>query len=498
MREDKKTILEVNKISKTFPGVQALREVSVGLRAGEIVGLVGENGAGKSTLVKVLAGIYHPDGGEILVDGVEVQLNNPWEAEKQGLAFVHQQLNLVPSFDIVDNAFLGKWIRGRGGIVNKLAMKKQLQEICQQFGFNLELSTLAKELTTSEQWMVQIVRAFLEKPKILVMDEPTAALSDQEVKSLFETVKKIAAQGVAIIYVSHRLNEIFTLCDRIVVLRNGEKVWEGSTDEISQPELIAKMVGEGRVKSFFVTAEAGKDKILEVQSLSDGSKIKELTFEVYEREVFGIYGLQGSGRTELVEMLFGLRTKEKGEVRLKGKTFSPTSPEEAIAEGVALVPEDRAREGLVTKHSVIDNIALPHLSRYAGLLGYFKGGELRSVASGVLDKLRVNYRGLRELVQFLSGGNQQKVVLAKWLIGDFSLLLLDEPTVGVDVGARRELYELMHKLASEGWAVVVISSDLEEMIEINPHRVMVMKEGRMTGILSPEKISRENILNLCY
>ena len=258
------------------------------------------------------------------------------------------------------------------------------------------------------------------------------------------------------------------------------------------------MVGEGRVKSFFVTAEAGKDKILEVQSLSDGSKIKELTFEVYEGEVFGIYGLQGSGRTELVEMLFGLRTKEKGEIRLKGKTFSPTSPEEAIAEGVALVPEDRAREGLVTKHSVIDNIALPHLSRYAGLLGYFKGGELRSVASGVLDKLRVNYRGLRELVQFLSGGNQQKVVLAKWLIGDFSLLLLDEPTVGVDVGARRELYELMHKLASEGWAVVVISSDLEEMIEINPHRVMVMKEGRMTGILSPEKISRENILNLCY
>ncbi len=498
MREDKKTILEVNKISKNFPGVRALREVSISLRAGEIVGLVGENGAGKSTLVKVLAGIYRPDGGKILIDGVEVQLNNPWEAEKQGLAFVHQQLNLVPSFDIVDNAFLGKWVRGRGGIANRLAMKKQLQEICQQFGFTLEFSTLAKELTTSEQWMVQIVRAFLEQPKILVMDEPTAALSDQEVKSLFETVKKIAAQGVAIIYVSHKLNEIFTLCDKIVVLRNGEKVWEGSNGEISQSELIAKMVGEGRVKSSFVTAEVGKDKILEVQSLSDGSKIKEVTFEVYEREVFGIYGLQGSGRTELVEMLFGLRSKEKGEVRLKEKTFSPTSPEKAIAEGVALVPEDRTREGLVTKHPVIDNIALPHLSRYAGLLGYFKEGELRSIARGVLDKLRVSYRGLREPVQFLSGGNQQKVVLAKWLIGDFSLLLLDEPTSGVDVGARRELYELMHKLASEGWAVVVISSDLEEMMEINPHRVMVMREGRVVGILSPEEISRENILSLCY
>lgn len=498
MEEDNRTILEVDRLSKNFPGVRALQGVSISLRPGEIVGLVGENGAGKSTLVKALAGIYRPDGGRILLDGMEIQLNNPWEAERQGLAFIHQQLNLIPFFDIVDNAFLGKWLQGRGGTTDKLTMKKRLLEICQEFGFSLKLSTLAKELTTSQQWMVQIIRAFLEKPKVLVMDEPTAALPDQEVQSLFGAVKKIAAQGVAILYVSHRLNEIFTLCDRVVVLKNGEKVWEGSTDELSQPELIAKMVGAERASSSFLVTEVGKNKILEVQAVSDGNKLKGVTFEVCQKEIFGIYGLQGSGRTELMEILFGLRPKKRGKIKLRGEIFNPTSPKEAILKGVALVPEDRTREGLVTKHTVIDNMALPHLSRYAGLLGYFKEKALRPVASKVLNKLRVSYQGLKEPVKFLSGGNQQKVVLAKWLIADFPLLLLDEPTVGVDVGARRELYELVHELALTGCAVVVVSSDLEEIVEINPHRVMVMREGEVAGILSHEQIDRKNILNLCY
>lgn len=495
---EREKVLEIHHLSKSFPGVQALRDVSLTLEAGEIMGLVGENGAGKSTLVKILAGIYHPDGGVIRLKGNVVHFFRPQDATACGLSFVHQQLNLVPSFDVVDNVFLGRWVSRSGGSLDRKTMQEVVERLCREFEFPLDLDTPARELSTAERWMVQIIRAFLTKPVVLVMDEPTAALPEEEVETLFRVVHQIAAQGVAVLYVSHRLGEIFSLCERVVVLRNGEKVWDGGLSGLTPEDLIIQMVGSKEVISSFSPLPPGKEKILDVQSLSDGWKLRDVSFSLSRGEVLGVYGLQGSGRTELLETLFGIRKRTGGVVFLRGQPFTPASPEEAIKKGVALVPEDRGRKGLILRHSLFENVVLPHLSEYRGFLGYFQERRLRPVLGKMVERLRTRYRSLKEKVQFLSGGNQQKVVLSKWLLQNFDLFLLDEPTVGVDVGARRELYQFIWELAREGRGVVMTSSDLEEILEINPHRVMVLREGRVAGILSGKEIERREILQRCY
>ncbi|MGQ9473134.1 MAG: sugar ABC transporter ATP-binding protein [Candidatus Caldatribacteriaceae bacterium] len=491
-------VLEVHRLSKSFPGVQALREVSLTVGGGEVVGLVGENGAGKSTLVKILAGIYHPDGGEIRINGIPVYFHHPQEAERWGLSFIHQQLNLVPSFDVVDNVFLGKWLSRPGGNLDKKSMRNLVEELCQEFEFSLNLSTPVRNLSTAERWMVQIIRVFLGKPQILVMDEPTVALQERGVKTLFQTVRKIAAQGVGILYVSHRLGEIFSLCQRVVVLRNGEKVFEGELINLTPENLITKMVGEEKDFSSFSPFPPQTEEILVVESLSDGEKLQDVSFSLSRGEVLSIYGLQGAGRTELLETLFGVRKKTGGTIRLQGNPFFVTSPKEAIERGVAFVPEDRGQKGLILKHSILENVALPHLSQYQGFWGYFRQKKLKTLVQKVLERLCTHYRNLEDSVQTLSGGNQQKTVLAKWLLRDFTIFLLDEPTTGVDVGARRELYRFIWELAHEGRGILLTSSDLEEILEINPHRVMVLREGKVAGILSGKEIERAAILRLCY
>jgi len=498
MKENDKVILEMQGISKSFPGVRALDNISLTLREGEIIGLVGENGAGKSTLVKILAGIYRPDQGQIFINSSEVYLSYPWEVRKYGLAFVHQQLNVVTFFDVVDNAYLGRWITKHLGACDKTIMRKRVVEICKSLNLSLDTTMPIKDLSTSKQWMVQIIRAFVENMHILVMDEPTAALSDEEVQLLFKTVQKVSKQGAAIIYVSHKLNEIFKLCDRIIVLRDGKKVYEGHRKEISHTELITKIVGEERKESSFPVSEIGKNTILEVENLSIPNKLKGVTFNLREGEILGVYGLQGSGRTEIAEVIFGIRTEYEGRMTLESKAFKPRSPADAVSVGVALVPEDRMNQGLILKHSISNNLALPNLLQYVAKFGYFKERKFQSNAIKIMKKLKVNYRKIRDSVELLSGGNQQKVVLSKWLMKNFVLLIFDEPTVGVDVGARRHLYYLIHSLATKGHGIIVISSDIEEMVEINPNRVMVIREGTIAGFLQSEQIDRERILNLCY
>jgi len=498
MKRNDKIILEMRSISKSFPGVKALDNVSFMLKKGEIIGLVGENGAGKSTLVKILAGIYRPNRGQIFINSSEVYLNFPWEVRKYGLAFVHQQLNIVPFFNVVDNAYLGRWVTKRLGVYDKTAMKKHVLEICKSFNLSLDTTIPIKDLSTSKQWIVQIIRAFVERPYILVMDESTAALSAEEAQFLFKTVKKINNQGTAIIYVSHRLNELFTLCDRIIVLRNGRKVYDGLKEETSPTQIVTKMVGKERKESNFSISKIYNNIILNVENLSTPNKLKGVTFNVREGEILGVYGLQGSGRTEIAEILFGIKTEYEGTLTLNGKPFKPNNPSTAVSTGVALVPEDRMKQGLILKHSILDNLALPNLSQYVVEFGYFKEQKFQFDAIKMMKKLKVKYRKIKDSVELLSGGNQQKIVLSKWLMKNFILLIFDEPTAGVDVGARRQLYNLIHNLATKGHGIIVISSDIEEMVEINPNRVMVIREGIVAGFLQNEQIDQEKILNLCY
>jgi len=490
------TVLSIREITKTFPGIKALDNVSLDLHKGNILGLVGENGAGKSTLIKVLAGIYIPDKGSIFINGKEVKINNPWDASEHGLRFIHQHLNMIPFFNAIDNAYLGKWVKKSGKAVDVKVMEEKIKEICKRFDFDLNLKKPVKELSTAQQWMVQIIRAFIVKPKILVMDEPTAALSDKEVASLFNVVKKIRDEGVSIIYVSHRMNEIFSLCDEIVVLRNGVKVFSSKTGDTDVNQLVDKMVGETTEKEKLEKVQPQDEIIFEAKEISSKSVLKSISFKMKKGEILAVYGLQGSGRTELAEVIFGLNRKYSGRMSFKGENYNPHSTYEAIDKGISLVPEDRIKAGLVTAYSILDNLALPNLNEYKGAFGYFKTRNFKVNSRSVLENLNVKYRNIDDNVNTLSGGNQQKIVLSKWLIKKPDFFIFDEPTVGVDVGTRRQLYEIIHKIASNGNTVLVISSDLDEIIEINPNRVMVMREGKVSGILN--EFDQKKILNLCY
>ncbi len=489
-------VLSIRDISKTFPGIKALDKVSFELHKGKILGLVGENGAGKSTLIKILAGIYHPDGGRIFIDGEEVKMNNPWDPPEYGLGFIHQHLNMIPFFNVIDNAYLGKWPSKSAKRADTEKMKKRIEEICEKFNFDLPLNVSVKELSTAQQWMVQIIRAFITRPKILVMDEPTAALSDKEVHSLFEVVKKIKEDGVTIIYVSHRMNEIFNLCDEVVVLRNGVRVYKSEINEACVDELVEKMIGERKEKEKFNRIKPGEKIIFEAKNLGSEPAVKNVSFNVNEGEILAVYGLQGSGRTEIAEIIFGMNKKYSGEMKFMEKNYKPKSPNDAIDMGISLVPEDRTREGLVAIHSILDNLSLPNLEKFRGRMGYFKKRKFKETSNNVLDRLKVKYRNINDNVNTLSGGNQQKIVLSKWLIKKPDFFIFDEPTVGVDVGARRQLYEIIHEIAKNGKSVMVISSDLDEIMEISANRVMVMREGIVSGILN--EYDHKDILNLCY
>lgn len=496
-----KPIIDVAGLQKSFGGVRALKGVALKIYPGEIHGLVGANGAGKSTLIKILAGLETPDEGTLTIAGAPVSISNPQHATALGLSFIHQELNLVPHFTAIQNMTLGLPKPTRLGLINWRKLKAEVATVTQRLGINFPLDTPISELSIAEQWLLSIGRALIRRSRFIAMDEPTASLSAAESEKLFAVVKSLAHDGIAVLYVSHRLEEVLALCDNLTVFKDGERVLYKPRREMTKAELIRAIVGAelgDTPKAGTGSASFGK-VVLELDRVSRLPRVKDVTLEVRQGEVLGLAGLVGAGRTELARVIFGADALEEGEMRLEGKPFSPNSPHEAVELGVALVPEERRSEGLVLDQSVAFNLNLPYL-RPTRLLSAFPltgvhQGNQR--AQSIIDRLGIKTASAATPVRQLSGGNQQKVVIGKWLTRNPKVLILDEPSRGVDIGARTEIHKVIRGLAQQGSAVVVISSDDDELPELCD-RIIVMVEGQVAGELSGEDIRKENILQLNY
>ncbi len=493
-------LLQARDVSKSFPGVQALAGVSLELSAGEVLAVVGENGAGKSTLMKVLAGIYQPDGGEVLLDGRPRRFANVAEALAAGISLIHQELNLAENLSVSANLFLGRettWA-GRLGFLDRAAMDRDARTYLHRLGLDCDPRTRVSELTVGQRQLVEIGRALTLRTRVLIMDEPTSSLTQQETDRLFEVIGRLKGEGVAIVYISHRLAEVQRIADRALVLRDGKNAGALRREEVSHARLVRLMVGRD-LQQFFqkhpVAVPPGTPPRLEVRDVcyEDGPSTP-VSFRLYPGEVVGLAGLVGAGRTELAEALFGVRRVTGGEVRLDGRPVRPRHPRQAIDAGLVLVPEDRRYHGLLLEDSIQRNVGLPNLDRlqFLRLVASRREAEL---AAAMSRDLNVRAPGLWQAAGLLSGGNQQKVVLAKWLARRPRVLLLDEPTRGIDVGAKSEIYSLIDRLARDGVAILMISSDLEEVLNMSD-RVLVMHQGRLAGELPRARLSEEAVMHL--
>jgi len=487
-------LLEMRGISKSFPGVQALRDVSLALRGGEVLALLGENGAGKSTLMKILGGAQTPDAGSIFVDGREIAIRTPQDARRAGVAVIYQEFNLVPFLSARENIFLGRE-QTRCGFVRRASERTRTLELFARLGVDIDPETPCSRLSVAHQQAVEIAKALAFDARIIVMDEPTAALTLQEVDTLLKLVAALREQGIGIIYVSHRLEEIFRVCDRILVMRDGAHVATRLTSELNRQQLIEMMVGR-KLENEFPRRQAmiGLPR-LHVRNLCRGGKVKELSFDVRGGEVLALTGLVGAGRTETLRLIFGADRRDSGEISLDGKALALASPRDAIAAGICLLTEDRKAQGLVLGMSVLENFGLPNMKRFTHA-GMIDRRRERDAFAGYVKQLRIRIPNDRQLAKNLSGGNQQKVVLAKWLASNSQVILFDEPTRGIDVGAKFEIYQLINELAAAGKAVVFVSSDLPEVLGM-ADRILVMHEGRLTGeIADVSHATQEQVMQL--
>ena len=486
-------LLEMRSVSKVFPGVRALDDVSFDVRAGEVHMLLGQNGAGKSTLMKVLYGAYHPEHGEFRYRGEPVRIDSPAEARKLGIAVIFQEFSLVPYLNVAQNIFLGREFRGRLPFqIDHPRMHREARELLQMLGMELDTRTKVHELGIAQQQMVEIAKALSQKARILVMDEPTAALSDREVERLFAMIRRLKAEGVAIIYISHRLQEVFALGDRITVLRDGRKVASLIPGRTSVDQLVRLMVGR-EVDTAYTRhrkSEPG-EVVLEVKGLSADNGVQDVNLVVRAGEIVGLGGLVGAGRSEVARAVFGADRVTAGEVRVVGKALKG-DPSAAVRAGVALVPENRKEQGLALVRSVQDNLLVAALGRLFPR-GWVDAAVVRRTAAGLVERLRIATPSPRRRAKFLSGGNQQKVVIGKWLAADSRLFLFDEPTRGIDVGAKAEIFALIDQLVVDGAAVLIISSELEEIEKICD-RAYVMRGGRIVSELCGDELTEENIL----
>jgi len=490
-------ILEMNGIGKRFPGVIALDGVSLAVGAGEIVALAGENGAGKSTLMKILGGVYQPDAGTINIDGRAVTINSVSDAFALGIGFIHQELNVLDNLDVAENVFLGReplW-GGPLKLVDRQKIHADTEVYLKQLGLDISSTTPLRKLSIAQQQMVEIAKALSLSARILIMDEPTSSLTLTETERLLQVTKGLRAQGVSLIYISHRLGEINEIADRVVVLRDGRNAGSLARDEISHDRIVKLMVGRD-IENFFVPpSETERTRFAEIRNLRTRRyPQKELSIDIRRGEVLGFAGLVGAGRTELAETLFGVDAPLAGMLLLNEKPVKIASPKDAIEHGVYLVPEDRRRNGLILELVIRENITLPALPRYAAA-GLVRKDVEEKVAKDMSARLNVKAPSVEVKAANLSGGNQQKVVLAKWLSLNPKLLIFDEPTRGIDVGAKAEIYQLMRRLAESGVAIMMISSDMEEVLG-QSDRVAVMHEGAITGILEREQCSEEAIMQL--
>ena len=485
-------IIELSGIAKHFGSVQALQGIDFRLFPGEVHALAGENGAGKSTLVKILAGIYRPDAGMVKVGGEVVELRSPTQAQALGIAVVHQEPMLFPDLDVAENVFMGRHPRDRFGRVDWKRMYREVDQLLTSLDVPLSSHTPVQGLSVAEQQLVEIAKALSLDARVLVLDEPTAALSAHEVDELFAIVRQLRERGVAILFVSHRLEEIFEIADRLTIFRDGTHIITAPVGEMTTEAIIRHMVGR-ELSNLFPKSEARiGDVVLEVRHLSRPGSFTDVSFQLRQGEILGFAGLVGAGRTEVARVLFGLDRAESGEIWLKGKQVRIRSPRDAMRSGLAYVPEDRHQHGLVMDFSIAANVTLPILKRVSRL-GLIDPRLERKVAGDYSSQLHVRSSGIEQLVNALSGGNQQKVVLSKWLATNPSVLILDEPTRGIDVGAKAEVHRIISDLAVEGLAIILISSELPEVLAM-ADRVIVLHEGRVSGTFARSEATQERVM----
>ena len=488
------SLLRMSGITKRFPGVLALDEVSIELRRGEVLALVGENGAGKSTLMKILGGVFAPDAGEIRIDGETVTFDNVAGAKERGIALIHQELMLAPNVNVAGNIFLGAEHRGRLGKLDRGSMRRAATDLLARVGLDVDPARPLRSLSTGQMQMVEIAKALALDARIIIMDEPTSSLTKGEAERLFEIIADLKRQGISVIYISHRIDEILRATDRITVLRDGENAGDLETSKTDHDEIVSKMVGREFSNWFPERSQEPGDVVLEVLDLVAPGATEGVSFSVRAGEILGFAGLVGSGRTELMRVIFGVDAPLGGTLELGGDTFQPRHPKDAIEHGIFLAPEDRKLHGLVLPMSVAQNVSLPDIANYEPKWKLQRRKE-REVAAEQVEKLGVKTPSLHQRVVNLSGGNQQKVVLGKWLAMSPRVLILDEPTRGIDVGAKAEIYRHMAKLAASGIAIIMVSSEMEEVIGMSD-RVAVMHERRMTGLLDKDALDEERIMNL--
>lgn len=481
-------VLEIRSLEKAFGGVPVLRDVSFAVAAGEVVALAGENGAGKSTLFKIVTGRARADAGSVLVDGVALTRNDPRTSREHGIGIVPQELAPYPDLLVYENLFVGREIRSRFGILQRPAMARAAAEMLEVFGVTVDPSTTMNHLSTALIQIVEIIKATTWGARVILLDEPTSSMPDQEVERLYSVIRTLQSRGVAMVYTTHRMKEIQDLADRVVVMRDGLLVMDAPVEAAPEEAIFGAMIGRSP-DTLFPELAAPTDEVgLRVVGIVRKHGGPSVDLVVRKGEILGLGGLVGAGRTELVEAIFGTRRYESGRVEVYGAELRPHSPRAAIDAGVAIVPEDRKRAGLVLSRSVLDNASLPHLTSYARA-GWIRGRVRRKAIDAATTSVRLKARSIDQLTETLSGGNQQKVVIARWLRDDTTVLLLDEPTRGVDVGARGEIYAIIRDMATSGLAVILISSDMPELIGLS-HRVLVMRAGGISGELSRDELAR--------
>jgi ribose transport system ATP-binding protein len=498
LNEQAKYILRMEGISKAFPGVQALDNVDLEVAEGEVVALVGENGAGKSTLVKILCGAYRKGTGRVFLDGKETEIESPYHAQRLNISIIYQEFNLTPNQSAAANIFLSREPRQRGigrflNFVDRRHMEQEAQQHLERVGARVPSTALIRDLSVAEQQMVEVAKALAVDARIIIMDEPTSALGEEEVETLFGIIHTLKAQGIAVIFITHRLEEVFRIADRVVVLRDGRRVGDLPIDEATPEEIIRMMVGRELATDIFHKEEAEiGEPLFEVRNLTGPDVVKDVSFTLRRGEILGFAGLVGAGRTEAARLLFGADRKESGEILIEGKPVRIDSPEDAVNAGLGLVPEDRGNQGLVLTLAVQENIVLPTLDEHARA-GWVDRQALRGTSQEYVDRLNIRTPHLQQKAMYLSGGNQQKVVVAKWLASNPKVLILDEPTRGIDVGAKAEVHALMSQLAQTGIGIIMISSELPEILGMSD-RILIMSAGRVAAILDREEATQEVIM----
>jgi ribose transport system ATP-binding protein len=489
-------LLHVQGISKTFPGVKALEDMHLDLRPGEVLALVGENGAGKSTLMKLLTGVYDADEGEFFLSGEPYEPTSPKHAQELGISIIHQEFNLMPDLTVAQNIFVGREPRGSRLFLNERRLNAKARELIERLHLPLRPKELVGNLTVAKQQMVEIGKALSYDAKLLIMDEPTAALNDAEVEVLHDLIRRFVRPDTGVIYISHRMDELRRIADRITVIRDGRYVGTRETKETTMREVISMMVGReisGEAKP--VGVEAGRDVVLEVSGLSTKELLKDVSFELRKGEILGFAGLMGAGRTEVARAVVGADKADAGTIRLRGREVRIRMPADAAKHRIGYLSEDRKQFGLLLEQEVNANIGLSALAERFQSWGFVKDRAMRATSREYVETLRIKTPSVAQTAKNLSGGNQQKVVIAKWLVKDCDILIFDEPTRGIDVGAKEEIYRLLNDLAQQGKSIIMISSELPEILRMS-HRIVVMSEGRVTGTLDTGEATQESVMHL--